>query len=93
MLDRKDIYKEVFMVLSNLNSQLVNKIPQKVFSKLVELAADSTKQVVIDVTKPINEQDISEESKDIISLIYYNCIADETEKRELIEIWNYNDYV
>lgn len=91
MIDRKDIYKEVFMVLTNLNGELVNKIPQKVFIKLIELAADSTKQVIIDTSKPIDEQDISEESKDIISLIYYNCIADEVEKKQLIEIWNYND--
>ncbi len=91
MLDKKDIYKEVLMVLTNLNSELVQKIPEKVFNKLIELAADSDMRVVIDTTKPIEEQNISEESKDIISLIYYNCIADEKEKKELIEIWNYND--
>lgn len=90
-IDKKDIYKEVFVVLSHFNQELIEKIPQQVFNKLIELAADSEHNVVIDVSKTIDKQDISEESKDIISLIYYNCIADEQEKKELVSLWDYND--
>lgn len=90
-VDKKDIYKEVLIVLSHFNEELIKKIPQQVFNKLLELAADSEQNVVIDVNKGIEEQNISEESKDIISLIYYNCIADEQEKKELVNIWSDND--
>ena len=91
LTDKKDIYKEVLLVLSHFNKDLINKIPQKVFIKLVDLAADSDCDISIDVNKDIEEQEISEESKDIISLIYYSCVADEQEKKELISIWGQND--
>ena len=91
LIDKKDIFKEVLLVLSHFNEDLIKKIPQKVFIKLVNLAADSDCDINIDINKSIEEQEISEESKDIISLIYYSCIADELEKKELINIWNQND--
>ena len=91
MLDKKDIYKEVLVVLGYFSEELIQKIPNKVFNRLIDLAADSQHKVNIDVTRGLAEQDICEESKDIISLIYYSCIADEYEKNELIKLWNYND--
>lgn len=91
LIDKKDIYKEVLLILSHFNKDLINEIPQKVFMKLTDLAADSDYNISIDVNKGIEEQEISEESKDIIALIYYNCIADEQEKKELISIWEQND--
>lgn len=36
-------------------------------------------------------QNISEETKDIISLIYYNYFADDKEKNEIAKIWKEND--
>lgn len=89
-VDKKDIYKEVLIVLSHFNEELIKKIPQQVFNKLLELAADSEPNLVIDVNKGIEEQNISEDSKNILSLIYYNCIADEQEKKELVNIWAHN---
>lgn len=56
-----------------------------------ELAADSEADFYIDAEKSLNEQDISEESKDLISLIYYNYIADENEKREILKSWDFNE--
>lgn len=91
LLNKNDIYKEVYVVLSHFNVELIQKIPQKVFSKLVEFAADSQHDVFIDVNKSIEEQNICEESKDIISLIYYTYVADDSEKKELINIWTNKD--
>ena len=88
ILDKKDIYKEVLTVLSYFDAQLLEKIPIKVFNRLKEFAADSSANIHIDIEKGLDEQNISEESKDIISLIYYMCIADETEKRKLYELFN-----
>ena len=91
ILDKKDVYKEVFTVLSNFNDEVIKKIPNSVFNKIIDLAADSEIKVNIDVTKPLEEQDISEESKNILSLIYYKYIADNDEKKELIKLWDSND--
>jgi hypothetical protein len=55
------------------------------------MAADSKIEVSIDISKGLEEQDISQECKDMISLIYYKYIADNDEKKELIKIWAEND--
>ena len=90
-IDKNDIYKEVFMVLSNFNDDVIKKIPNSVFNKIIDLAADSEIKVNIDATKPLEEQNISEESKNILSLIYYKYIANNDEKKELIKLWDSND--
>lgn len=91
MVDKKDVYKEVLIVLSNFNKEVVQKIPDDIFSKLVDLAADSTHIVNIDIDKGLEEQELFEESKEMISLIYYKYIAGDDEKKELIKIWEIND--
>ena len=91
MVDKKDVYKEVLIVLSNFNEEIVQKIPESVFSELVKLAADSKIEVNIDVNKKLEEQNISQECRDIISLIYYKYIADDDEKKEIIKIWSSNE--
>ena len=91
MVDKKDIYKEVIIVLSNFNKEVIQKIPDSVFSKLIDLAADSTHTVNIDINKELEEQNLFEESKEMISLIYYKYIAEDDEKKELVKIWKDND--
>ena len=90
-IDKNDIYKEVFMVLSNFNDDVIKKIPNSVFDKIIKLSADSKIEVNIDVNKTIEEQNISEESKNMLSLIYYKYIANNNEKKELIKLWEFND--
>ncbi len=87
----EDIYKEVLTILAYFNDELIEKIPAKVFKELRELAADSKANFYIDTEKDLDKQDISEESKNLISLIYYSFIADEKEKRELLKMWNENE--
>ena len=87
---KKDVYKEVFVVLSYFNETVIKKIPSTVFNEIIDFAADSNLEVEIDVTKKLKDQNISEESKSIISLIYYKYIVDD-EKQEVINIWREND--
>jgi len=90
-LDKKDIYKEIFCVLAHFNNDVIQKIPTPLFRQVVDLAADSEIDVLIDMDKTIEEQNISEESKAILSLIYYKYIADVDEQNELIMLWKNND--
>lgn len=89
--EKNDVYKEVLTVLAYFNDELIEKIPDKILKKLNELAADSKTDFYIDTEKNLDEQNISEESKDLISLIYYDFVADKNEKNELLKIWNENE--
>lgn len=89
--EKNDVYKEVLTVLAYFNDDFIEKIPDKVLKKLNELAADSKTDFYIDTEKKLYEQNISEESKDLISLIYYNFVADKNEKKELLKIWSENE--
>lgn len=37
------------------------------------------------------EQDLSEETKDLLSFLYYSYGANEAEKREIQKVWNENE--
>lgn len=86
-----DVCKEVLTILAYFDNGLIEKIPARVFDQLKELAADSKSDFYIDTEKNLDEQNISEKSKDLISLIYHNFVADENEKNELSKIWNENE--
>lgn len=86
-----DISKETLTFLSYFNNKLIEKIPSYIIVKLCEEAADSKLDFYVDINKSFEEQSISEKSKDLISLIYYEYIADEVEKKEILEQWNLNE--
>ena len=50
-LDKKDIYKEVFVVLSNFNDVVIRRIPIELFRQIADYAADSEVNVYIDMNK------------------------------------------
>lgn len=86
-----DISKEVLTVLSYWEIDLINKIPNSLMNELVDYAADSKKECFIDTNMSLQEQNISEESKDLIALIYYSFIANEDTKKEIKKIWDINE--
>ena len=60
---------EVLAVLKNLPEELVNRIP-KTFLNLLERNQDKTYNVIIDDSKKLFEQDISDEAQIMMYLIY-----------------------
>ncbi len=86
-----DVAKEIIELLKYLDSKFTSKIPEDVISKFKELATNSSLEVKIDIDKKLASQQISNEAKDIISILYYKYIATEEEKKELINIWKSND--
>ena len=86
-----DIANEVVSVLNYMEQDLVKKIPIKFLDFLKNLAKDSNKKINIDLNKSLLEQNISEESKDLIGLIYYNYLVDENEKKQILKIWSNNE--
>lgn len=85
-----DISKETLTFLAFFDSNMLKKIPDYIIAKLCEQAADSKLDFYIDKNKKFEEQKISKECKDLISLIYYNYISEEDEKKKIIEKWCLN---
>jgi len=90
MKEINDVCKETLTVLSCCDKDVIEKIPANVFKKLSELAADSNMDCYIDSQKSLAEQDISEECKNLLSIIYYTYMSDKDEKMKLINEWKEN---
>lgn len=87
----EDISKETLTFLSFFDSEMIKKVPEYVIKKLCEEAANSNQDFYIDINENFANQKISEKSKDLIALIYYDYIADENEKKEILNQWNINE--
>ena len=92
----KQIYRnalsEVNAILINSNQNIINMIPNK-FLDFVRNNMNQDYEIQIDLGKGILEQNISNEAKSIVALIYrdYICSADERQvliKKELVEKLN-----
>ena len=86
-----DVAKETIYVLKNFNPTFTSKISKRILKDLEELAKTSKKEVKIDKTKSLKDQNILPETKDMIALLYYNYIALPEEKKEIIQKWNENE--
>lgn len=91
MIKIPDIAKETLYILNYFDSNFVSKIPNKFLENLKKIAEKSQITVNIDMYKKLKEQEISEECKDLISLIYYNYVANENDKEEILKCWNKNE--
>ena len=86
-----DISKETLTFLAFFDNKMIEKIPAEIIKKLCEEAADSKLDFYIDPSKSFKEQRVSEKSKDLIALIYYDYIADLDEKEEILKQWDLNE--
>lgn len=85
-----DVMCEALEVLKKVDGNFYANLPEHIKSCLEEYSKKSTKKVNLDMTKSLKEQEISEECKDLVSIIYYMCCDNEVEKRELLKCWNDN---
>lgn len=79
-----DVSKEVIMVLSFCENSFIDKIPDYVLKNLNDLAANSNKEFYIKKDKSLNEQDLSDGCKDLISELYFMYVLNSDSKRELL---------
>ena len=91
MIKVNDIAKETLYILKYFDDDFVSKIPSKFLEHLKSIAETSQIIVNIDKQKTLEEQEISEDCKDLIALIYYNYVADEKDKEEILKCWVEND--
>jgi len=77
--------KELYICLKNIDDELYNKIPKELLKEIIE-NMDSNYYFYYDVNKKIYEQNILEETKNLIGYIYYNYWTNEKEKIEFKNI-------
>lgn len=87
-----DLSKEILTILPYLDDKLVNGLSKDLLANLTDLAATSTKDFYIQKYKNLSEQNLSEECKNFISLLYYQYV-DMPEKNEIFEKWLLNDSI
>ncbi len=87
----KEIYSEVYQVLSLLGNEYIDKLPNSLFNMLKEKKNISyTPQYIEDI--PLNKQNIKKETLAIIALLHLNYWCDnEKEKLELKQILKNNE--
>ena len=86
-----NVAKETIELLRYFDSNFVSKISVDFLNFLRQLAEKSSITVTIDKNKKLKEQNVSEECKSLISLIYHNYFANEEEKKNIENIWNENE--
>lgn len=80
----REAFTEVNEILKYLNEDLLKKIPKEFIENIKENM--STSYILkYDNTKGINEQEIKQETRAILSIIYRNYICNEDIKKEIIQ--------
>lgn len=93
MVSSYNVSKETLEVLKYFDSTFISKIPESFLRAMKDLASKAIVEVKIDTTKSLKEQNISDDCKDMIALIYYNYVATKPERLEMTEIWQNNEKV
>ena len=87
-----DLAKELLTVIPYLNNTFVSNLPRNFIANLTTLAANSTKDFYIQKDKRLEEQNLSEECKNWLSLLYYEYV-DLSDKKDILESWFKNDFI
>lgn len=77
-------FTEVYDIVKHLDSKLYNKIPNQ-FIEMLKQNMDTNYNVNIDYSKNINEQELLQDTRIILSLIYRDYICSIEKRQELIE--------
>lgn len=78
------VLREVDYILQNLPFEIQNKIPTDFKQSIVDNMDINYVPELLDKNKTLDEQNISEETKKILALIYRNYIVSDEERKQLI---------
>ena len=89
--ETKEIYSEVYEILMCLGKRFIEKIPHKLMNLIKEEKLDSYNPKY-DLSLPLEEQNIKEETIDMIALFYLNYWCESEEgKQEFIKVLQENE--
>lgn len=83
-------YSEVYEIINLLEEEYSNRIPKKILDFFDEIR-DKEYKPIIDVNKPLSEQDIERDAIILLAILDLNYWCDsKEEKKDLIDIFNRN---
>lgn len=80
----RDAFAEVNEILRYFNSDLLKKIPREIIENIRNNMSTSY-MVMYDNTKGLNEQDLKQETRAILSIIYRDYICNENIRAKIIQ--------
>ena len=80
----REAFTEVNEILKYFNKDLLKKIPKEFIENIKEKMY-TTYKVIYDNTKSLNEQNIKQETRAILSIIYRDYICDKETKEKIIQ--------
>ena len=80
----REAFTEVNEILKYFNKDLLKKIPKEFIENIKENMS-TTYKVIYDNTKSLNEQNIKQETRAILSIIYRDYICDKETKEKIIQ--------
>ena len=81
-------YKEVLEILKYMSEEDVNKVPEDMILTF-QIKQDKSHNIKIDVNKAIEDQNLLEETKDILANIFRDYWATEEQKQKIIARENF----
>lgn len=75
-------YTEVNCLLKYFPKEYINKLPNKLLTMIQE-KSDEKYNIIVDVNKDLESQNISKKAKDILVVLKYHYWSDENEKENL----------
>lgn len=89
-LEYKRMLTEVNAVLDSLDEELYNKLPNNLTS-VIKRDKDNSYDYKLDETKTINEQEMMEQTKSFLTMLYLKFWANEKEKEETLHHMKLNE--
>ena len=89
--EMSDVAKQICTILEYVEPEVIKRIPSNIIEYFKKLGKESEIELKLEIGKGLNEQDILEETKDLLALIFYLYIAEENEKKEIMRRWSYNE--
>jgi len=81
---------EILDILENSDDTIYKKVPNKLI-EFWQRNKSTTYKPNLDHNKPLNEMNLKQKTKDIITMIYLNYLCDENEKESIIDKLNKNE--
>lgn len=91
MQEMSNVAKQILILFNFTDKEIIDKIPKNLIEHLQRLAIDSNINFKYESDKSLDEQDILEETKDLLAAIFYSYIADGKEKEKILKTWNDNE--
>lgn len=85
-------FSEIYCLLKFFPELYIDKLPQKLLD-LIKQNSDKKHYIEVDTSKPLDEQNISEGTKNALVVFKYIYWSDETEKKHIIEQLKINENI